>query len=120
MLLRHAVLTRVIAQDAHWPDSREVTPCSNFVAGAMATNIHDEEVLGVEAYAAELELLVNGANQGGTRLDPRAALDLQKLLLSLNQSPPELVKQHQRHVEDCLASLLLAGAPPSVRAPPHD
>jgi hypothetical protein len=53
--------------------------------------------------------------QGGTRLDPRAALDLQKLLLSIDQSEAQLVKQHQRHVEDCLASLLTAGAPPPVR-----
>lgn len=54
--------------------------------------------------------------QGGTRLDPRAALDLQKLLLSIDRSEAQLVKQHQRHVEDCLASLLTAGAPPPVRS----
>jgi len=61
-----------------------------------------------------VQLLVNGANQGATRLDPRAALDLQKLLLSIVQSDPAVVKQHQRHVEDCLANLMLSGAPPPV------
>ncbi len=29
----------------------------------MALRIQDDEILGVEAYAAELELLINGANQ---------------------------------------------------------
>ncbi len=29
----------------------------------MALNIHDDEILGIEAYAAELELLVSGADQ---------------------------------------------------------
>lgn len=29
----------------------------------MALNIHDDVILGMEAYAAELELLINGANQ---------------------------------------------------------
>lgn len=33
------------------------------LAGAMALRIQDDEILGVEAYAAELELLINGANQ---------------------------------------------------------
>jgi hypothetical protein len=35
----------------------------NLLAGAMALRIQDDEILGVEAYAAELELLINGANQ---------------------------------------------------------
>ncbi len=81
---------------------------------SMALNVHDDEVLGLEAYAAELELLINGTNRGGTRLDPKAALDLQKLLMAIDQSEPAVVKQHQRHVEDCLASLILTGAPPPV------
>ena len=83
----------------------------------MASNIHDDEILGIEVYAAELELLINGANQtGSSRLDPKAALDLQKLLLSIEQSEVAAVKEHQRHVEDCLANLILSGAPPPVRS----
>ena len=35
----------------------------DWLAGTMALRIHDDEILGVEAYAAELELLINGANQ---------------------------------------------------------
>lgn len=35
----------------------------NLLAGVMALRIQDDEILGVEAYAAELELLINGANQ---------------------------------------------------------
>lgn len=65
-----------------------------------------------------VQMLVNGANQGATRLDPRAALDMQKLLLSIAQSDPAVVKQHQRHVEDCLTNLMLSGAPPPVPSLP--
>ncbi len=59
-------------------------------------------------------MLTNGTNQGATRLDPRAALDMQKLLPCIQQSDPAAIKQHQRHIEDCLARLLLSGVPPPV------
>jgi hypothetical protein len=35
----------------------------DWLAGTMALRIHDDEILALENYAAELELLINGANQ---------------------------------------------------------
>ena len=59
-------------------------------------------------------MLVNGTSQGAARLDPIAALDMQKLLPCIQQADPAAIKQHQRHIEDCLTSLLLSGVSPPV------
>jgi hypothetical protein len=90
------------------------------MSAVMDAGVHydEEELLGLELFAAELELTLASSRDG--RGDQTQLLELlQKLQASIGAAPPAVVKRCERQCETALAGLILQkGTCPVVRAMP--
>lgn len=92
----------------------ERTASVGSINDVLAYYVDEEEVLGFHIWVAELELLV-GNSKGQRRADPYACFELlQKLLVTIDQSDSQRVREYQRKCEAALHELLLKGAHPPV------
>ena len=69
---------------------------------------------------AELELLLGQVKGSTANIEPVAALELlQKLLVTIDSSQRERVREYQRRCEEALMEVLFKGSAPPVRPPEH-
>lgn len=79
----------------------------------MNPYIDEEDLLGFHVFVAELELLTGGRREA--KYDEVAFLELlQKVLLSLDHTPVQVIKEYQRRCEQTLISLIRSGRCPEV------
>lgn len=73
------------------------------------------QALGFHIWVAELELLVGHARNLRQNVDPVASVELlQKLLVTMDSSQKERIREYQRRCDDALADILLRGTAPPV------
>ena len=66
---------------------------------------------------AELELLLGQVKGSNANIEPVAALELlQKLLVTIDSSQRERVREYQRRCEEALMEVLYKGSAPPVRS----
>jgi len=80
----------------------------------LAIHLDEEDLLGVEVFVAELELVLGPKD---SRPDQTQLLELlQKLQVSIGSAEPAVVKRCQRRCEAAIADLLHRGMCPVVSA----
>ncbi|KAK9798183.1 hypothetical protein WJX73_010462 [Symbiochloris irregularis] len=84
------------------------------VRAALEGFLDEEDLLGFHVWVAELELLVGTTKSG--RVDPVACFELlQKLLVSIDTTERQRLKEYGRRCEAALMDILLKGTAPPVR-----
>lgn len=79
-----------------------------------AAYIDEEDCLGFKIWVAELELIVAGS-KGKKKPDAAQVFTLlQKLVVTLDRTERDEVREYQRRCEAALIDVLLKGAPPPV------
>jgi hypothetical protein len=79
-----------------------------------AAYVDEEDCLGFKIWVAELELIVAGS-KGKKRPDAAQVFTLlQKLVVTLDRTERDEVREYQRRCEAALIDVLLKGAPPPV------
>ena len=83
----------------------------------MLTRLSDIlQALGFHIWVAELELLLGQVKGSTANIEPVAALELlQKLLVTIDSSQRERVREYQRRCEEALMEVLFKGSAPPVR-----
>lgn len=85
---------------------------------SRAAYIDEEDCLGFKIWVAELELIVAGS-KGKKKPDAAQVFTLlQKLVVTLDRTERDEVKEYQRRCEAALIDVLLKGAPPPVSNAP--
>lgn len=77
--------------------------------------IDEEDCLGFKIWVAELELIVGGSRGNKKPEAGPIFVLLQKLVVTLDRTDRQEVREYQRRCEDALIDILLKGAPPPVR-----
>lgn len=76
----------------------------------MESYVDEEDLLGFHIFVAELELLVNGGEKDKKSIDNISLIELlQKLLVSIDHSDNQKVKQYQKRCENVLLDVLFRG-----------